>query len=125
MVTNIRYLNDASEILYASNLIQQTLEEIERKSDSTIAKEFLRKSQRTFNAFESAFSVYVVCFCEEEDLLSLWRAFGLQGAGYAIGLESKYIVLDQPPKPLLRKVIYDKADQKSLVESRITKLCGQ
>ncbi len=51
--TNISYLNDSSEILYASELIKQTLEESEHKNDLNIVKEFLIRAQRTFNSFDS------------------------------------------------------------------------
>lgn len=121
--TNISYLNDSSEILYASELIKQTLEESEHKNDLNIVKEFLIRAQRTFNPFDSFLSAYVVCFCEEEDLLSQWRAYGSQGGGYAIGLESKYVGLRESPNFVLRKVIYKKVDQKRLIEDRITQIC--
>jgi len=124
--TNISFLNDASELIYACDLVNVTLEECMEKYDSNIVKEFLGRSMKTFNAFDGFYDAYVFCFCEDDDLLSQWRAYGTRGGGYAIGIQSKFIgmrtPLANPVDFLLRKIIYKPEEQKNLIEKLILEL---
>jgi hypothetical protein len=126
--TNISYLNDASELTYACELVKQSLESHQSRYNSEAIMEFLRRSALTFNVFEGPFDVYVTCFCEEGDLLSQWRAYGASGGGYAIGLESKMVGFRTPLASkkdfFLRKVVYDTAIQRQLVDDVINGVCS-
>jgi hypothetical protein len=73
-------------------------------------RELLERTSETFNSFDGMFDVYLACFCEEGDLLSQWRAYGANGGGFCIGLESRDIGLRTPlkaePDFVLRRVFY-------------------
>jgi hypothetical protein len=127
--TDINFLNDAMELKYASDLIDKILdikidESFEKDSEKTFwdySKSILKILPRTMNA-------YVTCFCENGNLLSQWRAYGASGAGYSIGVITdslKGIQRDGPGVPIaeirLRKIIYNKETQGSLVTETIKK----
>src|SRR3569623_156181 len=37
-------------------------------------------------------SVFVTCFCEDPDLLSMWRSYSAQGGGFCLGFASEDLV---------------------------------
>jgi hypothetical protein len=90
--TSAYYLNDSAEMFYGYNVLKEVLDqwlsENSRSEDSiTLA---LARQLRT--SFEDLFEkrllkpIYLTCFCEEDNLLSQWRAYG-QSGGYSIGFK--------------------------------------
>jgi hypothetical protein len=84
--TNVVYLNDASELADARNLLSSLLE----KSETWNLSEDVRFFFRTIPAYLEQMSLdyFVICFCQNGDLLSQWRAYGARGAGYSIGFNT-------------------------------------
>jgi len=108
--TDVRYMNDPSEQLYADALIQRVIRN--RNSDPLL--EVLAETIRgTLQHVKVA--TYAACFCEKPDLLSQWRAYSSAGTGYAIEFDWKTMAGAQPG-PLAGKVEYNPAAQEALVE---------
>lgn len=83
--TSAYHLNDSSEFLYGLQLAQSVLLNLKEERDSEYGAFFegLRNSltiQKDFVRF------YVVCFCKEGNLLSMWRSYGSRG--YCLGIKS-------------------------------------
>lgn len=77
--TDLSYTNDASEYIYADQIIEEALGRF-KLHDPMLAEflSILRADPR------DGFDVYAACFCERGDLLSQWRAYASGGTGYAI-----------------------------------------
>jgi DUF2971 family protein len=117
--TDARYLNDASEIDYACYMMRLVLDEALELRQTEIAKQFLESAIQTFNPYDGGtYSPFVMCFCEQDNLLSQWRAYG--NNGYSIEFDSgaiarhPQVVTDR--RPLVR-VIYDQHEQLDVLTS--------
>jgi hypothetical protein len=73
-------MNDASEYIYANQIIQEVTRAYATSHPG------LERYQRVYqlNSPDLGVDVYAACFCEDGDLLSQWRSYARQGAGYAI-----------------------------------------
>lgn len=116
--THAQYLNDPSELVSAEPILAD--------SCASILGDF---DKATRVRFESAFwsgyyksdhyvkgrpEVYVVCFCENPDLLSQWRAYGHLGGGFSLQLDFDALSSDvhHTSSVSLLPVIYDQNEQK-------------
>ena len=101
--TDVEFLNDAEELTYAR---KDVVAELYRRADEIFPIEqldppdtaewsqatILRSAANTLaQPTETAYHVYVTCFCEDQNLLSQWRAYGTDG-GYAIGFRTSALV---------------------------------
>jgi hypothetical protein len=128
--TDINFLNDAMELRYASELINRVLDKkIDPNIDDAV-KDLLTDSRLFLKLQPSTMNAYVVCFCENGNLLSQWRAYGASGSGYSLGVISDSLKGDEregPGAPIfetrLRKVVYDKTIQEHLVTETIGRFC--
>jgi hypothetical protein len=80
--TDIRFLNDGSELLYGASLLRDAATGLGGQTKRGIG--FFRALERC--------NIHVACFCAERDLLSQWRAYGEFGSGYAIGFRRSWLV---------------------------------
>lgn len=126
--TNSRFMNDPTEIEYATELVRRVAISEIGKGDSKSLTRLKRDILKYLNEYEKAARVYVTCFCEQGDLLSQWRGYGAVGGGYAVGLLAKHLGKqflsdDDYPivPPILRRVIYQKETQERFVR-RFVKL---
>lgn len=119
--SDVRFMNDASEFVYASDLIKQTVREVL----DPIADERLRPLIQGMDNFATAFEIgflrpFCACLCEEGDLLSQWRGYTRDALGYSLGLDLVRRRLQiTPSEAFLRKVVYDKERQHAWIQ-RIT-----
>jgi hypothetical protein len=128
--TDINYLNDSMELRYGSEIISKAIEEkLAEQTDEL--KTFLEDVRVYVMINSSSTNAYVVCFCEENNLLSQWRAYASRGAGYSIGIEARALVgveYDGPgilvSETRLRRVLYDRATQQTLVRNTIDRFCS-
>ena len=113
------YLNDLSEIEYGCSLLLGELSSwIEPNKDSKrIAAQVLKHLCDVFkhpgSKLSRSLNIYVTCFCEKDNLLSQWRAYGLKG-GYALGFRQRMDLILKVAGPFnvkLAKVVYDKNKQ--------------
>jgi hypothetical protein len=119
-LTDLRYMNDSSELQYARTLVEARIEN-KRATDglSTTQQEFLRRVQMTFDPFKHGSSVFAASFCEAGNLLSQWRAYRGRGGGYAIGIDFFHTLRFLSRPSVLRRVVYDKAAQERLLDTVI------
>ena len=135
--TNVRFMNDTTELGYGINLVREVLQEpATRRARRTARTRTAGKHGRSdilslLADTEVNTKHFAVCFCENGDLLSQWRGYGALGSGFAIGLESRKLGRFAAPflpesrmgpeslGVILRKVIYDPRVQKPLVRKWI------
>ena len=133
---NIRFghsttFNDPNEILYGMDLIKNIIHEKVRNESNQETRDFLSNLVLQVNSLDTiGFDVFLACFCETDNLLSLWRTYSSQGGGFCLGLDfsekTKMVKeasdLESEAYLCLRKVLYEKGLQESLVEDYISKL---
>ncbi len=95
--SEVLFLNDAQEILFGRDYLVQQLQKLAaglhpnmENADNDpriVMKSAAQSSIQVLNSLESnpnQSRVFVTCFCENGDLLSQWRSYGL--GGYSIGV---------------------------------------
>jgi hypothetical protein len=111
------FLNDSSEPEYAFDVLKDSLNEIVRSLEhASIAARWL---SGVWDYVEDEYKkhgphVYVSCFCEDGDLLSQWRGYGSQCAGYALGFSGPGLrkLLIPGEGQFMMKIVYDKQKQR-------------
>jgi len=115
--TNILYLNDSSELSYATALLTRIFETEARKHTAG-AKTLLSILVPKLIEF-MPMDFFVACFCESEDLLSQWRAYASRGIGYSLGFETKHLtsaISRQDHTVGLCKIQYDSVRQELILK---------
>jgi Protein of unknown function (DUF2971) len=88
--TDIRYLNDSSELRHAEEVQRQLLGEIITESlDGSLQKKLAMRAWESKHPFKGVEKTSVVCFCAEDDLLTQWKTYGSWGSGFSIGFNRK------------------------------------
>jgi hypothetical protein len=113
--SDLAYLNDASELQYAIDLIKDVKNSLS-KDISPEAAELFRRSEIFDAPHIPGVSYHVACFCTNGDLLSQWRAYGGATDGYAIGFATERFIQSNLR---LRRVLYDPEIQRKLVSDTI------
>ena len=136
--SDVFFMNDSTEFEYGRRLI---LSELSRRIDdknpySWNAERKLVRLPSTnpsfFEEVETAYlehphneKFYVLSLCENGNLLSQWRAYGENGAGYSVGIATKTIRSDtktiRGDAVNLQKVIYEAAEQQQYIQSILNK----
>jgi hypothetical protein len=114
--SNAAFLNDATELVYVDHVIHDVLESLRSEATGVAAKAFIDRGQGGTLGSEGFFEVYVACFCTNGDLLSQWRGYPPAGGGYAVGLRTAMLHFHQQEGIHLRRVVYEAAEQRRLVE---------
>ncbi len=119
-LTDLRYMNDLSELQYARGVVGDRLQRRAEMSDlSSLRKEFIKRATATFDPFKVGYSVFAACFCEAGNLLSQWRAYRGRGGGYAIGFDFFHTLRLLSRPCVMRKVIYDEDEQRRIIDTNI------
>jgi DUF2971 family protein len=132
--TAASYLNDSSEIEYGCDILGEVFDNWEKANSdpASLSATIVRSLKGIFNnplsKTERAITIYIACFCKDENLLSQWRAYG-QAGGYSIGFSLAGKGLQavggklhglKPENDLYRatltRVIYDKETQYTSLE---------
>jgi hypothetical protein len=121
--TNVLYLNDASELSDAREILRAELDS---------APLNLLGSAATFSQSIPYYSEtlpldhFVVSFSEEGDLLSQWRGYGSQGTGFSIGFSASTFVAaavreenKSRGSSILRRVKYDLDEKVHMIRKRL------
>lgn len=118
--SDVRFMNDSSELTYAIELIDAEVKQVTSNSD-------MPESIRNFfynggvAHILNRWKPFVACFCEAEDLLSQWRGYGNSDAPVALGLNLvHYCSFYLPSRTIFRKVIYEEEKQRQLVRDVMT-----
>lgn len=115
--SDVAYMNDHSELSYAAGIIDGVVqEEIEAGASPELRELLTYEPGDATSRIPGAADPYIACFCEEGDLLSQWRGYGVGKTGASLGMDLTSIVstFQLPPQTFLRKVIYQEAEQKRL-----------
>lgn len=117
------FLNDLSELEYGRRILSAALDQWQsdhpetKELPSTELLEDLRSKLISEEGHEALVeSVYLACFCQNDNVLSQWRAYGRRG-GYSIGFPVLHGSIDNlaPESPsytaLLTRVEYQKEKQ--------------
>jgi hypothetical protein len=120
--SDVRYMNDASELTYAAELISEVLTETLSGVENEVLRAALPAASVAEFANPFAYGIgrtwpFAACFCEDGDLLSQWRGYRGAETGYALGMDLHGLVGFGwlPPYTLLRPVVYDSEEQRSEV----------
>jgi hypothetical protein len=120
--TNTRFLNDREEFNHGIKLILNLLKSfVNSLNFASEYTDILRTSLPLFKKI-SKVNQYVVCFSNNGDLLSQWRAYAKNGMGVSIGFDRAnlrsclaqpisegYVVYDNSKKELVIKAFLEKA----------------
>jgi Protein of unknown function (DUF2971) len=111
--TDVLYMNDASEYVYAQSVIDDVI-----SAYSVKHPEFAQYKYIFENPLNVYLEVYAACFCERKDLLSQWRAYAKHGTGYAIEFSWQSLLRSFPVNRLGR-VEYVEKEQKNILEQML------
>jgi hypothetical protein len=113
-------LNDASEVSYGCDIVLKAVAELRKTNRASAFAQRILDDLLVGLSFESrratwAHSIFVACFCEKDNLLSQWRAYGERG-GYSLGMAFSTSDTRLHPEPKtytnkLMKVVYDRETQ--------------
>lgn len=127
-LTHARYSNDEEEVIHGYRAAQDVLAELgplaqgepDRAAYLTAVGDLLKKPTED--------GVYICCFCLKDNLLSQWRAYGANGTGVSIRLNSwDFANVTGPDSPFqlqgglmrLWKVNYEPTRQRDIVRKAI------
>ena len=161
--TSVEYMNDTTEVVYGIIMAREVVKDVLECHASPTTDEFIvvnafvktvqshiEEFLDTPEARRNGSGYYAVCFCEEHDQLSQWRAYGGR-AGFSLDFNAEEFVnsvsiptnnqgqggdedLQEPTETLdedlserndrlyLKKVIYKKDDQRDLMK-RLLEAC--
>jgi hypothetical protein len=138
--SDVFFMNDATEFEYGRRLILSELgSRIGGKNCIwNTGREFHRLPSTNpsfFEEVETAYlehphngKFYVLSFCDNGNLLSQWRAYGENGAGYSVGIETKAVRSDtktiRGDAVNLQKVIYEPEEQQKYIQAILDKAEG-
>jgi len=117
--SDVRFMNDSSELTYAADLIEGVIGEVFSEVVDESLRKVLPNREGLANGFEYGARPFIACFCEAEDLLSQWRGYGAGRAPVSLGLDLLHLSRfgGLPPRTFLRKVQYDPAVQRQAVRA--------
>jgi hypothetical protein len=118
--TDVRFMNDESEVRYSRKLLEEVLNEVSSGLTYPPAATVTHEVLSALAASPTALVTYAASFCEDGDNLSQWRGYGKRGAGYAIGFarEELFSVGNSQDYQLVR-LIYSLDQQRAEVELRV------
>jgi hypothetical protein len=119
--SNIRCLNDTTEISHSDNLLLQRAERLIQRTHDPEERNVLEllKSGRDF--VRQKFGVYSISLSSKHDDLSQWRGYASSVGGFAIGFEFKKLrrsifEAGKTGEPILVKVVYNRKKQKERLD---------
>ena len=109
--SDIRYMNDASEVTYVSDILKSIIKDAMKSVHEDDEREFLERIANGFNVTDMV-RVFALCFSELHDSIPQWIAYAGRRGGFAMGmhidpnrLQAKLEDEIQPNR--LVKVVYD------------------
>lgn len=117
--SNALFLNDTTELKHGIALFR---ERTALRNDGPKIKRFFDYATEILSWSvdphdQRGFDVYVACFSADRDVVPLWRGYGADGAGYALGFDFDE-TLRATQHPAFR-VIYNRKDQEAVLDVTI------
>lgn len=123
--SNVYYLNDSEEIVYACNLLEEVLgTRLLTDIEDDPEVEFLIQFDSWVGQCKStANNIFVFSLSEKPSLLSQWRSYTPHGKGVSIGFPSATLnEIAKNSQSRIAKCLYDKTEQIEILNSLIEKL---
>lgn len=122
-LSNATFTNDYTEHKWLTSMALERIEEKRRSTKNHTALD------RCIDLLSREKTPYIGCFAAGRDMLSQWRAYSEDGAGFAIGFSGKYwsevVAAGNNVRFSLQKTSYDvkehKAAVKSVVDSAVSR----
>lgn len=123
-LSNLRFMNDAQEFLYAIDIIKVAIEQYEKHHTERAARIITGALKDFLSSADDGLipSIYAVCFSELEDDLNQWRSYTGTGQGYSLGFAGLKLWDSFDVKGTLLKCIYDQRQQVEILSGAIGKL---
>jgi hypothetical protein len=121
--SDVRFMNDASELSYATELIDEEVQKFRSQPGNLRLFEPFDASRRLadpfdFGGLDMGPTPYIACFCEKGDLLSQWRGYGPSDS-VSLEVDVKTVAAASEPDVRMLKVIYDQDIQRGLINETI------
>ena len=115
--TTVYYLNDEQEFRYALGILDDELRRLKKKQAHSHRRDVVAEMEQDVKV-RVPMNVCVCSFSEDGDLLSQWRAYGGDAAGFSIGFSGSFLrsVTDREGFWLVR-CIYNEEHQHKLVRT--------
>jgi hypothetical protein len=84
--SDIRYMNDASEVTYASDILKTAIKDAMTSVHHDDERELLDRIAKTFNLTEMV-RVFALCFSEFHDSIPQWTMYAGRRGGFAMGMQ--------------------------------------
>ena len=122
------YLNDASEIVRASSMIKERVDNVGRVTNSSIEQQFYADVSAGFASQSQLYEGFVFSMSEGkpgingQDDLSAWRAYGKGGRGVCLSFESQHLIAFSKAATGFRlsRVLYNDQLQAQIVDELIS-----
>jgi hypothetical protein len=112
--TDVLFMNDASEYVYAQSIIEDVISAYSLKHPEFAEYKYLFER----DPLNTTLNVFAACFCERSDLLSQWRAYAKDGTGYAVEF-SWQSLRGLFPVNRLGHVEYEEREQKQILRQML------
>jgi len=109
--SNVRFMNDPSEIRYASEVVAGVVREFQPGLSETASRLLGHVANIVERTIEKV-DFYVASLSAEGDLLGQWRAYCLSGRGFSLGYRGAPLTRLNNDVALLR-VTYDRKEQEA------------
>jgi Protein of unknown function (DUF2971) len=99
--THVSHLNDREELVVGERIALEEIERLASEEQSAPVQTLHREHASIFERAKLSANVdiYVASLTEDGDLLSQWRAYGANGAGYALGFQGLRLPSDADDSP--------------------------
>ena len=124
-MTNIKYLNDSSELIHGIDIaLSVVLKHLESNDkSSSFLSGFITRNLTAETLSKMRMSACVASFSEEADSLSQWRAYSSGGTGVCIGFKSEFFanLIESHPQTSERlvKCLYQPSQKEAFVRDLI------
>ena len=116
--THVSYTNDRIEFLHAVDVTRSIARERLQSATALPEKNLLMAMEDNLTATNpfNTQPVAISCFCEDGDLLSQWRGYGLGEGGIAIGFDARKILPTLKAwNGYIAPVVYTDVDQRRIL----------
>jgi hypothetical protein len=118
--TDIRFLNDETEALYARELFGSLVKRLRSELGTNWAGNVVCDAVEALATSGDFPDTFVVSMCGDGDNLGQWRGYGAQGGGYAIGLgRDRLRAIAGAQDHSLIRLIYDVGEQEAQLEQAL------
>jgi hypothetical protein len=124
--TDVRYLNDTSEVHYSREVIGRRAADREAELSATYGGYLAHGTAAGLGGSAMFPDTFVASFCEDGDNLTQWKTYGRTGHGFALGFcWDSLQQLSQVSSYSLVPIIYDPAQQDERVDHVLDEAADQ